>query len=62
MDIEEVKKEKQELEDKIFKLLTDFHTKTKMLPISVHLDILTVENMGDNLHQHLNNIRIDATV
>ena len=62
MDIEEVKKDKKELEDKIFKLLTDFHTKTKMLPISVHLDILTVENMGNDYHQLLNNIRIDTTV
>ena len=64
IDIEEIKKEKKILEDEIYKLLTDFTTKTKVLPSSVHLDLMSVETIGDthHYHYHLNRVRIDAAV
>ena len=62
MDIEEIKKEKQILEDKIFKLLTDFSDKTTIIPDDVNLDILYVTTYDNPNKKIVQGVQVEATI
>ena len=62
MDIGEVKKEKKILEDKIFKLLTDFSDKTTIIPDDVNLDILHVTTYDNPNKKIVQGVQVEATI